>query len=119
MHVGRVDPETSDLELSREPVMVESGCSCRFNRQPLDIIGQSKTFDVDRIVFYRYKKIKRDYFNRWHSHGRNVDFIHRSMERLNYNFELSRFLLFVVRLLLEREREKIDYFVMFPISFSV
>jgi hypothetical protein len=42
------------------------------------------------------KKIKRDYFNRWHSHGRNDDFIHRSLERLNYNFELSRFLLFVV-----------------------
>ncbi|EFX72430.1 hypothetical protein DAPPUDRAFT_308231 [Daphnia pulex] len=38
MYVGRVDLETSDLELSREPVMVESGCSCRFNRQPLDII---------------------------------------------------------------------------------
>lgn len=29
------------------------------------------------------KKIKRDYFNRWHSHGRNDDFIHRSLERLN------------------------------------
>jgi hypothetical protein len=25
--------------------MVESGCSCRFNRQPLDIIRQYKFYD--------------------------------------------------------------------------
>jgi hypothetical protein len=90
--------------------MVESGCSCRFNRQPLDIIGQSKTFDVDHIVFLPFeKKIKRDYFNRWHSHGRNDDFIHRSLERLNYNFELSRFLLFVVYYWGERENRLFCY----------
>jgi hypothetical protein len=55
------------------------------------------------------KKIKRDYFNRWHSHGRNDDFIHRSLERLNYNFELSRFLLFVVYYWGERENRLFCY----------
>ena len=41
MHIGRINPETNELELSREPVMVESGCSCRMNPEPLEIIGQS------------------------------------------------------------------------------
>jgi hypothetical protein len=59
---------------------------------------------ITSFFFTVWKKIKRDYFNRWHSHGRNDDFIHRSLERLNYYFELSRF--FVVRrLLLGRERK--------------
>ena len=39
LHVVRVNLESNELDLSREPVMVESGCSCRFNREPLDIIG--------------------------------------------------------------------------------
>ncbi|KAI9553860.1 hypothetical protein GHT06_019130 [Daphnia sinensis] len=47
MHVGRINSESNELELSREPVMVESGCSCRLNREPLDIIDGT---DIDETM---------------------------------------------------------------------
>lgn len=41
MHIGRINADSNDLEFFREAVMVESGCSCRLNPEPVDVIGQS------------------------------------------------------------------------------
>ena len=53
--------------------------------------------------------------NRWYGHWRNDDFILRSVDRLKHNSELSRF--FCCSFVYYWKREKIDYLVMFPISF--
>lgn len=41
MHIARINPDSDELQLTREPVWLENGCSCRLNPEPLEIIGQS------------------------------------------------------------------------------
>lgn len=60
MYVAKLNATTQEIRTHREPVLVESGCSCRMNQEPLKVAGPwAFSYCLNETIFICYAKQRR------------------------------------------------------------